>query len=222
MSQIKHLAVIMDGNRRWAKRRGLASHYGHRAGKVALEKLVRACKKRDIKYLTVFGFSTENWHRTKKEVNALIDVMVEALEEYADLLKRENISFRVIGNVDDFPKKFKTALSQVVEDSKKNSAGVLTVALGYGGRDEIVRAVNRLKSKTVTQATFEKALDTMGLPDPNLVIRTGGIIRLSGFLPWQIVYSELYFTSTLWPDFSSSHLDRAIKSFTKRQRNFGK
>lgn len=222
MSQIKHLAVIMDGNRRWAKQRGLASHHGHRAGKIALEKMVRACKRKDIKYLTVFGFSTENWHRSKTEVDALIDVMIEALEEYADLLKKENVSLRVIGDIEGFPKKLKTVLKRVVEDSKKNSAGILTVALGYGGRDEIVRAASRLKSKTVTQATFEKALDTAGLPDPDLVIRTGGVIRLSGFLPWQIVYSELYFTSTLWPDFGSSHLNRALKSFAKRKRNFGK
>lgn len=222
MSQVNHLAVIMDGNRRWAKRRGLPTHLGHRAGKVALEKLVRACKKRDIKYITVFGFSTENWKRSKIEVAALMNVMLEAIDEYANLLKEENISFQIIGNIEDFPAKLKTKLLQIVSDTKNNHSGILTLALSYGGRDEIVRAANRLKTKTVSEKSFGEALDTAELPDPDLVIRTGGVMRLSGFLPWQTTYSELYFTSTLWPDFSSRNLDNALKSFANRQRNFGK
>lgn len=222
MNQVKHLAVIMDGNRRWAKRRGIPTHLGHRAGKVALEKFVRACKKRNIKYITVFGFSTENWKRSKMEVAALMNVMLEAIEEYANLLKEEDISLKIIGNIEDFPAKLKSKLLQVVLDTKNNDSGVLTLALGYGGRDEIVRTINGLKTKTVSEKSFNDALDTAGLPNPDLVIRTGGVMRLSGFLPWQITYSELYFTKTLWPDFSSRNLDNALRAFTNRQRNFGK
>lgn len=222
MNQVKHLAVIMDGNRRWAKRRGIPTHLGHRAGKVALEKLVRACKKRDIEYVTVFGFSTENWKRSKIEVAALMNVMLEAIEEYANLLKEENIALKIIGDIEDFPTKLKSKLLQVVLDTKKNNSGVLTLALSYGGRNEIVRTINDMKTKTVSEKSFNDALDTAELPDPDLVIRTGGVMRLSGFLPWQTTYSELYFTKTLWPDFSSRNLDNALRAFTNRQRNFGK
>ena len=222
MGQVKHLAVIMDGNRRWAKRKNLPTHLGHVAGKVALEKLVRACKKRGIKYVTVFGFSIENWKRSKVEVAALMNVMLEAIDEYVGLLQEENLSFRIIGDVEDFPDKLQAKFLQVALDTRKNDSGVVTLALGYGGRDEIVRTVNAIKTKTVSEKSFGESLDTAGLPDPDLVIRTGGVMRLSGFLPWQTTYSELYFTNTLWPDFSSRNLDNALKEFANRQRNFGK
>jgi len=223
-NSITHLAIILDGNRRWAKRKGLPIYRGHQEGILALERTVKAASKRGIKYITVYGFSAENWGRTKSEVAVLIKLIKYAIEKYTDMLEVNDLQLRIIGRLNDFPKSVKSVLDQAIYKLKNNKSGVLTLALSYGGRDEITRTVQKAKrmSGKLDEEAFSNLLDTAGLPDPDLIIRTGGVMRLSNFLPWQGVYSELYFTKTLWPDFSASHLDRALRNFAKRQRNFGK
>jgi len=221
---VKHIAIILDGNRRWAKKKDLPTYRGHQEGVLALERTVKAAVKRGIKYITIYGFSTENWGRTKLEVTALIKLMKYAIEKYADMLEDNDLQLRVIGRLNDFPKSVKSVFDRAIYRLRNNKSGVLTLALSYGGRDEIIRATQKAKkmSGKLDEKTFSSLLDTAGLPDPDLIIRTGNIMRLSGFLPWQGIYSELYFTKTLWPDFSASHLDKALRNFAKRQRNFGK
>ncbi len=223
-TSIKHLAIIMDGNRRWAKQQGLPTYRGHQAGVLALEKTVRACGERGIKYLTVYGFSTENWGRSKSEVTHLVGVMEAAIKKYTALLEEENWQLRVIGRLKDFPKSTQSLFDKSINQLKHNQTGTLTLALSYGGRDEILRAVEKakLQKSKLTETNFADLLDTRGLPDPDLIVRTGGITRLSNFLPWQGTYSELYFTNTLWPDFNARELDKTLKDFAQRKRNFGK
>ena len=219
----QHIAIVMDGNRRWAKRKGWPTYRGHQAGVLALEKTVRACSKRGIKYLTVYGFSTENWSRSQSEVGHLIKVIEQGIQKYTDLLDQEKWQIQFIGRVKDFPKSTQSLMAKSAEQLSKNQKGVLTVALSYGGRDEILRVAEKAKTQTskLTEAEFTKLLDTRSLPDPDLIIRTGGVMRLSNFLPWQSIYSELYFTPTLWPDFAAKHLDKALAEYAKRRRNFG-
>lgn len=223
-TQVKHLAIIMDGNRRWAKERGLPSYRGHQAGVLALENIVRACNDRGIKYLTVYGFSTENWGRTKQEVQYLVKIMEAAVKKYTNLLDRENWQLRVMGRIKDFPKTTQSLFAKSINQLEHHQKGILTIGLSYGGRDEILRAVEKSKrqSSKLTDKNFADLLDTKGLPDPDLVIRTGGQMRLSNFLPWQSTYSELYFVDTFWPNFTARHLDKALAEYARRQRNFGK
>ena len=221
--KIKHLAIVMDGNRRWAKKRGLSVYSGHAAGVLALEKIVRACSKHNIPYVTVYGFSTENWGRSKVEVAGFIKIINLAFIKYVSMLDEMGWRIKFIGRVKDFPKEIQSSISKAEQKLRANKTGMLTVALGYGGRDEIIRTINKIKNKSrVTEAEFGKLLDTAGLPDPDLVIRTGGQMRLSNFLLWQSSYSELYFTNTFWPAFTPKHLDIALREYSKRQRNFGK
>src|SRR4030042_6682427 len=221
---IEHLAIILDGNRRWARRRGLPASRGHQAGVLALERTVKACFKRGIKCLTVYVFSTENWGRTRQEVGALMKIMERALDKYVDLLDREQVRLKVIGRVKDFPKTLQSRLDRAVHKLRHHGRGLLTLALIYGGRDEIVRAAEKAARHRgkLSEEAFAKFLDTAGLPDPDLIIRTGGRMRLSNFLPWQSTYSELLFTKTLWPDFGPRQLKAILKSYSLRQRNFGK
>lgn len=222
--KIQHLAIIMDGNRRWAKRKGWPAYRGHQAGVLALEKAVRACGDQGIKYLTVYGFSTENWARSQSEVKHLIGAIEQAIQKYTDLLDQEKWQIQFIGRVKDFPKSTQSLMAKSTQRLHQNQKGVLTVALSYGGRDEILRVAEKIKTHTskITETEFAEFLDTKGLPDPDMVIRTGGVMRLSNFLPWQSTYSELYFTPTLWPDFDAKALKKALADFTQRQRNFGK
>ncbi|HCR41752.1 TPA: di-trans,poly-cis-decaprenylcistransferase [Patescibacteria group bacterium] len=220
---IKHLAIIMDGNRRWARRRGLPIYRGHAAGVVALEKLIRACVKKSIPYVTVYGFSTENWGRSKVEVAGLIKIINAAIIKYTGLLDEVNWRIKFIGRIKDFPKTLQSTMAKAEQKLQTNQAGMLVVALGYGGRDELIRAVAKANRKSrVNEKEFSQYLDTTGMPDPDLVIRTGGVKRLSNFLLWQIAYSELYFTNTFWPAFTPKHLDAALREYSHRQRNFGK
>jgi len=221
---VNHVALVLDGNRRWAKTRNLPAFKGHQAGLQALEKIVKASVKRGIKYITVYGFSTENWGRTKAEVKALVELFKYAINKYEDMLQENDLQLRVIGRINDFPKDVKSVFDQAMHRLKDNQSGVLTLALSYGGRDEILRAVGKaqkVKGK-LDEKTFSSLLDTHDLPDPDLIIRTGGAQRLSNFLPWQSTYSELYFTKTFWPAFTAKHLDRALNNFAERKRNFGK
>ena len=223
-NKIQHLAIIMDGNRRWARRKGRPAYLGHQAGVLALEKTVRACGERGIKYLTVYGFSTENWGRSQSEVKHLISIFEQAIKKYTDLLDQEGWQIQFIGRVKDFPKSTQSLIAKAIERLRHHHKGVLTIALSYGGRDEILRAAEKAKTRTskLTEADFAKLLDTKDLPDPDLIVRTGGVMRLSNFLPWQSTYSELYFTLALWPDFNAKSLDQALTEYAKRQRNFGK
>jgi len=213
----------MDGNRRWARRRGLPIYRGHAAGVVALEKLIRACVKKSIPYVTVYGFSTENWGRSKVEVAGLIKIINAAIIKYTGLLDEVNWRIKFIGRIKDFPKTLQSTMAKAEQKLQTNQAGMLVVALGYGGRDELIRAVAKANRKSrVNEKEFSQYLDTTGMPDPDLVIRTGGVKRLSNFLLWQIAYSELYFTNTFWPAFTPKHLDAALREYSHRQRNFGK
>lgn len=213
----------MDGNRRWAKRRGLPVYSGHAAGVLALEKIVRSCSKHNIPHVTVYGFSTENWGRSKGEVVGLLKIINAAIIKYVDMLDEIGWRIKFIGRIKDFPKEIQSSMSKAEQKLRDNRAGLLTIALGYGGRDELVRSINKIKNKgRVVEMDMDKYLDTKGLPDPDLVIRTGGQMRLSNFLLWQIAYSELYFTDTFWPAFTHKHLDAALQEYNKRQRNFGK
>lgn len=222
-TKIKHLAIIMDGNRRWAKKRGLPTYSGHVAGVLALEKIVRACSGHNIPQVTVYGFSTENWGRSKTEVAGLLKIINAAIIKYVDLLNEVGWRIKFIGRIKDFPKDIQSSISKAEQTLANNKKGLLTVALGYGGRDELIRVINKVKNKgRITEAEISKYLDTEGLSDPDLVIRTGGQMRLSNFLLWQIAYSELYFTNTFWPAFTRKHLDAALQEYNERQRNFGK
>jgi len=220
---IKHLAIIMDGNRRWARRRNLPIYHGHAAGVLALEKLVKACVKKSIPYVTVYGFSTENWGRSKVEVASLIKIMTAAIIKYTDLLDEAGWRIKFIGRIKDFPKSLQSAMTKAEQKLQANKSGMLVVAVGYGGRDEIIRAMTKANRKSrVNEKEFDQYLDTAGVPDPDLVIRTGGVKRLSNFLLWQAAYSELYFIDTFWPAFTPKHLDEALREYSQRQRNFGK
>ncbi|OGB74736.1 di-trans,poly-cis-decaprenylcistransferase [candidate division Kazan bacterium RIFCSPHIGHO2_01_FULL_49_10] len=222
-SQINHLAVIMDGNRRWAKKKGRPVSAGHAAGVKALDKMAKACKKLGIHYVTVYAFSTENWQRNKTEVRAMLKLLEKTIQEYTDQMDRERVGLKVIGRVKDFPKSLQSAIDKSVNKLKAHRRDILTVALSYGGRDEISRAAAKAsRAGRIDEKSLAAHLDTAGLPDPDLIIRTGGQMRLSNFLPWQGVYSELYFTNTLWPDFGEKDLKKAIREYTRRQRNFGK
>ena len=222
-SQIAHLAIIMDGNRRWAKKRGLPVHLGHAEGVKALDRTAKACKRFGIHYVTVFAFSTENWQRSKAEVGAMLKLLEKTIREYTDQMDKEGVQLKVIGRVKDFPKSLQSAIDQSVNKLKHHQHDVLTIALSYGGRDELVRAAGKAsKAGRIDEKSLSANLDTADLPDPDLIIRTGGQMRLSNFLPWQSAYSELYFTNTLWPDFGEKELARAISEYAKRQRNFGK
>jgi len=222
-TQVKHIGIIMDGNRRWAKQKGLSAYKGHQAGVLALENMVKACQKRSIPYLTVYGFSTENWQRSQVEVKHLIGLFERMAQKYADMLEEIGWKLNIIGRLKDFPKTTQSAFTKSINQVKDNQQGVLTIALSYGGRDEILRAAEKAKQQTskLTDKIFSQLLDTHDLPDPDLIIRTGGQIRLSNFLPWQTTYSELYFTDTFWPDFNAKHLDKALAEYAKRGRNFG-
>lgn len=223
----KHVAIIMDGNRRWAARHGLPVLAGHRqAVEKALKPLIRRAKELGIKYLTLWAFSTENWRRNKKEVLGLLSIFRDVLKNKVEEASEEGIRINVIGDISQFPPDIQEGIKKGIKATSQNRVITVNFGLNYGGRDEIVRAINKWQSKKkkgkITEAKFAQYLDTAGQPDPDLIIRTGEVMRLSGFLPWQAVYSELYFTKTLMPDFTPGELDKAIAEFQKRKRRFGK
>ena len=223
----QHIAIIMDGNRRWAEKKGLPILRGHEKGAEQLKKVSKACREIGVKIFTVYAFSTENWKRTKTEVGYLMRLMKKFLINGSDVFKREGIKFNVMGQIDKLPKDIQTLVKKLMKDTKDNDTGIFNLAVNYGGRQEIVEAVkdiikSGLKPAQVDEESFGQYLDTAGQPDPDLLIRTSGEQRLSGFLPWQAVYSELYFSPKLWPDFSEKDLEEAIKEYQNRQRRFGK
>ncbi len=227
----RHIAIIMDGNGRWAKLRGMPRVMGHRQGVLALKPIVKACAHLGVNVLTVYAFSTENWARPATEVNGLMDLLVEFLRSETQELKLEGVSIRTIGDIAPLAQRAQRALQEAAESTAEQSRMILNLAVNYGGRDELVRAVNRwlstlgTKSRegplAVTQEVIARHLDSAGMPDPDLLIRAGGEARVSNFMLWQIAYTELYVTDTLWPDFDPRTLAMAIRSFQSRSRRFG-
>ena len=226
----QHIAIIMDGNRRWAKERGLPVGLGHKEGAKTLEKIVRYANKRGIKYITVYAFSTENWKRAEEEVKTLMTLFQSYLDDYSKRADSENIKVKIIGSRDGLSEKMKDSISKCMERTKNNTGVTFNIALNYGGRDEIVKAVqniakqvknNQLEVDEINEKTISDNLYTIGQPDPDLVIRTSGEQRLSNFLPWQVVYAEFLFVEKNWPDFTEQDLDNAIIEYQKRTRKFG-
>ncbi len=226
----KHIAIIMDGNGRWAQKHALGRISGHRKGAEAVRRTVKACRELAIDCLTLYAFSSENWLRPDQEVRALMGLLKNFLKSEIPLLGENGISLRVIGEVSRLDKSLRKLLDQAVEATSMNREMILVLALSYGSRDEILEAVKKLSLKVrqeglrpeeITKEIFEDNLYTAGLPEPDLIIRTSGEYRLSNFLLWQCAYSELYFTDVLWPDFSREDLLEAIADFQKRQRRFG-
>lgn len=219
-----HIAVIMDGNRRWARERGLPILEGHRrVADHVLEPLIEHAAKRGVKYMTFWAFSTENWQRSQQEVKGILAIFRHVIKKRWARLHEKGVRVRVIGDLSKFPPDIKRALEDVVEQTKDNKTITAIFALNYGGRDEVIRAMKKVKNvNNVTIQQFNNFLDTAGIPDPELIVRTGGEQRLSGFLPWQSEYSELYFPPWHMPEFTPERLDEAIEEYQKRQRRFGR
>lgn len=226
----KHIALIMDGNRRWAKEHSLPLNQGHREGEKRILPIVDQAIEMGISYLTFWAFSTENWFRERKEVNFLLAFFRHILDKRIMEYHRKNIRLKIIGDLTKFPLDIQKKSVDWMEKTKNNRRITVNIALNYGGRDEIVRAIEKLRasskskgqSSKLTEEEFSKYLDTSNQPDPDLLIRTGGEKRLSGFLIWQMEYTELYFTDIYWPDFTPVEFNKAILDFKERQRRFGK
>ena len=227
----KHLAIIMDGNGRWAKQKGLMRAFGHENGTKSVRITVETCAKLGIENLTLYAFSTENWNRPKLEVDTLMRLLISSLKKELDTLQKNNIRLNCIGNIDMLPDSAKKELLAVMEKTKNNNRMTLTLALSYGSREELLNAVKTICDKVKNNIISIDALDesiinqhlyTHNLPDVDLVIRTSGEHRISNFLLWQIAYAEFYFTDVLWPDFKEDDLYEAIISYQKRERRFGK
>lgn len=226
----KHIAIIMDGNRRWAKNNGLSTKEGHKAGSKNLENIAKFCNNLGIKYLTVYAFSTENWKRSKAEVSALMLILKANLDAMLRRIDLENIKIRVIGEKENIPKEIKPRIEKLVEKTKNNTGLTLNIAFNYGGRAEIVHATKEiaqkvkngeLKIEDITEETISNNIYTAGQPDPDLMIRTSKELRTSNFLPWQLTYTEFYFPDKHWPEFSKEDLIEAIKVYQHRNRRFG-
>ena len=220
-----HVAMIMDGNRRWAKKRMLPTNLGHSQGAKTLEKIAIACQERGIKYLTVFAFSTENWRRSEEEVNYLMKLLAENISDFDKRFENDDVRIRLVGDINGLPKDLQEGILKIEERTKEKRGLTVNVAINYGGRAEIVHAIQKMKEDgidDITEEAVNKYMYTYDAPDPDLIIRTAGEQRLSGFLIWQSAYSEFYFTDVLWPDFDEKELDKAIDEFNNRKRNFGK
>ena len=222
----RHIAIIMDGNGRWARMRGLDRIEGHKAGRESVRDIVRACGELGIEVLTLYAFSVENWRRPRREVWALMRLLRDALYEEIEELDRNNVRLMAIGRLDGLPKASREALFWAMKRTEDNTGLVLNLALNYGGRVEIVDAVRRIleegyKPEDVDEAVFSAHLYTAGLPDPDLLIRTSGELRVSNFLLWQMAYTEIWVTDVLWPDFRREHLYQAIEAYQQRERRFG-
>ena len=227
----KHIAIIMDGNGRWAKQQGLLRALGHESGTKSVKVIIEASAKLGIEFLTLYAFSTENWNRPKLEVDTLMKVLINSLKKELNTLQKNNIKLNAIGNLERLPKSAQKELLDVIDKTKNNTQMTLTLALSYGSREELVSAVRNICSKVKNNIISIDAIDdsiinehlyTQNLPDVDLLIRTSGEHRISNFLLWQIAYSELYFTDILWPDFKEQDLYEAIISYQKRERRFGK
>lgn len=226
----RHIAIIMDGNGRWARKRKMPRIMGHRSGAKTVDVITEECARMGIEALTLYAFSTENWKRPKEEVEELMRLLKKSLKDNAAKLKRNNILFKAIGRIDELSDDLRREIRSLTDDTKNNSGMVFTLAINYGGRQEIVDAAKAAYEKaekdgkditSLTEDDFGKYLYTCGLPDPDLVIRTSGEMRLSNFLLWQAAYAEFYATDTLWPDFNAEELKKAISAYESRKRRFG-
>lgn len=225
-----HIAIIMDGNRRWARERKIDYRLGHKEGAKTLEKIVRYSKEVGIKYITVYAFSTENWKRSEEEVGALMLLLKTYLDDYSKRADSENIKVKVLGDISALSEGLQKSIKKCEERTKDNDGILFCIGINYGGRDEIVHAVkniaedvkkNKLDVDDISEKLIDDYLYTAGIPDPDLVIRTSGELRTSNFLPWQIVYSEFLFLDKYWPDFSEEDIDLAIEEYQRRNRKFG-
>ena len=226
----RHIAIIMDGNRRWARQRGKNASFGHREGAKTLEKIVRYANKIGLEYITVYAFSTENWKRAEDEVKALMMLLQNYLDDYSKRADTENIRVKILGDITALSDGMQKSILKCMERTKDNTGVTFNIALNYGGRDEIIKAVKKIaedvkKDKVsiddIDEEMISNNLYTAGMPDPDLLIRTSGELRLSNFLPWQVVYSEFLFIDKNWPDFEEEDLDNAIIEYQKRTRKFG-
>jgi undecaprenyl diphosphate synthase len=226
----RHIAIVMDGNGRWAQQRFLPRNAGHRAGVVAVDDVVTAARKLGISCLTLYALSTENWSRPRQEIRALMGILRIYLRKELKRMVRENIRFNTIGRLGDLPEAVQDLLQETSEQTRNNDGMIFTLALSYGGRTEIITAVQQItqavqagemRPEEITPEMFSDYLYTAGMPDPDLLIRTGGELRLSNFLLWQTPYTELYFTEVLWPDFRGDDLLRSIIDYQQRERRFG-
>ena len=226
----RHIAIIMDGNRRWAKAQGKPASFGHKAGAKTLEKIVRYANKIGLEYITVYAFSTENWKRTEEEVKALMMLLQSYLDDYSKRADTENIRVKVLGDISALAPGMQKSIYNCMERTKDNTGVTFNIALNYGGRDELVKAIRNIAQEVkegkidiedISEEMVSNNLYTKGEPDPDLLIRTSGELRLSNFLPWQLVYSEFLFIEKNWPDFTEEDLDNAIVEYEKRTRKFG-
>ena len=227
----EHIAIIMDGNGRWAKNQGKFRVFGHESGVLSVKDIVEGCVEIGIKYLTVYAFSTENWNRPIEEVNALMELLISTINQEAETLNKNNIRLNAIGDLKSLPQKCIDDLAAAMEKTKHNTKCTLTLALSYSAKWELVEAARKLAAKVqngditvdqIDEQSFAAELTTANIPDPELMIRTSGEHRISNYLLWQMAYTELYFTETLWPDFRREHLYEAIVDYQKRERRFGK
>lgn len=223
---LDHIAIIMDGNGRWAQEKGMDRIFGHKEGAKSAKKVIEACSDLNINYLTLYAFSTENWNRPQFEVDSLMSLLSSMLKNEIKELERNNIVFNVVGRVEDLPKSVQNIISDVIDRTKHNTGLILSLALSYGGRQEIIDAVNKIivskKSEIIDEEIVKNNLYCPEIPDPDLIIRTAGEYRLSNFLLWQSAYSELFVSKKNWPDFKKKDLMEALKDFENRDRTFGK
>jgi undecaprenyl diphosphate synthase len=227
----QHIAIIMDGNGRWAKKQGLLRAAGHKRGTAGVKQAVEGCAELGVPFLTLYAFSTENWNRPKKEVNTLMNLLVSSLKKEIQTLQDNNVALHTIGNINTLPSKAQKELKEVIEKTKTNKRLRVTLALSYGAREEILKSVQEISVKVknniispteIDESLINNHLYTHDMPDVDLLIRTSGEQRVSNFLLWQIAYAEFYFTPVLWPDFKKKHLHDAIYNYQKRERRFGK
>jgi len=222
----QHVAIIMDGNGRWARRRGKPRLFGHRAGTENIRRIVHACVENNVKYLTVYAFSTENWSRPSGEVQGLMRILAEVIQKETPELDREGVQIRHLGHMDNVPMALQEAIHYALETTKHNNRLILSVCFNYGGRDDIVRAMREIvasgvKPEEITEEVISRHLYTGDIPDPDLIIRTAGEMRLSNFLIWQAAYAEFYSTQTTWPDFDKESFYEALAEYSRRNRKFG-
>ena len=221
----KHISIIMDGNGRWASKKGLSRTEGHKAGVESVRRIIKYCSKLKINYLTLFTFSQENWNRPQTEVLALMKLLLSSLNKELNEMVKNNVKFKVIGNLEKVDMLTRSRLKYAEESTKKNDGLTLCLAISYSGRQEIVNAINKIidsKINNIDESSLSKFLYTSNIPDPDLLIRTGDEHRISNFLLWQVAYTEIYFSQVFWPDFKEKDLDAAINDFKSRERRFGK
>jgi undecaprenyl diphosphate synthase len=226
-----HIAVIMDGNGRWAKKRFMPRIFGHKAGVEALRSIIKRCSALEVKYLTLYAFSTENWNRPADEVNGLMELLVKYLRTEINELHQNQVRINCIGHIDELPEAARAEISKSIEKTKDNKGLTVNIALNYGGRDELKRGIQQIalnvqdgivKPEEITEEMISNSLYTANQPDPDLLIRTSGELRISNFLLWQLAYTEFYFTEVFWPDFDDTELDKAIEVYNQRNRRYGK